>query len=247
MKLTDRTILITGGSSGIGQGLAEALHALGNQVIVTGRRQDRLEALCQAHPGMAFFVMDVADRASVRQGVEQVQQKFPGLDVLINNAGIQRRFDFTESEPVLESLGEEVDTNLNGLLWTTTAFLPLLKQNTPASIINVSSGLGYAPLALMPVYCATKAAVNSLSLSLRHQLRDSGVQVINLAPPAVETELDQGQRGSNGPPVMSLDNFVEAALSALQGSEEDIAIGMAEQLRQSMRSDPPGTFARMNA
>lgn len=246
MQLTNRTILITGGSSGIGQGLAKVLHQLGNQVIVTGRRKDRLEALCQAHPGMQFFVMDVSKPESIRQGVEQTQLICPKLDVLINNSGIQRNLDLLNEELSLEALGEEIDTNLNGLIWTTAAFLPLLKQNTPASIVNVSSGLGYSPLAMMPVYGATKAAVNSLSLSLRHQLRDSQIQVINLAPPAVESELDQGRRGSNGPPVMTLDSFVEAAIQALQSGEEDIAIGMAEQLRQGSRSDPAGTFARMN-
>lgn len=253
MDLHKRTILITGGSSGIGRGLAQAFHRIGNQVIVVARHEAALEALCKEHAGMAHYVADVSDLASVRKLAEQVSRDFPHLNALVNNAGIQRPYDYSQdTSPLLEDLRTEVDTNLNGLIWMTAAFLPLLKRNTPASIINVSSGLGYVPLARTPVYSATKAAVNSFSLSLRHQLRESGIEVINLAPPAVETALDQGERarlaaqGQRPPQVMPLEEFTQAAMAALQQGEEDIAVGLADHLRSASRSNPQEAFAQLN-
>lgn len=247
MKLKNRTVLITGGSSGIGKGLAEVFYRLGNQVVVTGRNEDPLKKMCEAHPGMKYFTLDVSDPNSVRTAAEYVGKEFPQLDCLINNAGIQLRHDFAQEElPALEYLSQEVNINLNGLIWMSTAFLPLLKQNKPATLMNVSSGLGFVPIAKMPVYCATKAAVHSFTLSLRHQLRPEGVEVIELVPPAVETRLDDGKREQNIPFQMTVAAFIDSTLQALQTDEEEIAIGSAEQLRSHLHNDPKAAFTQMN-
>ncbi|MEZ0368375.1 MAG: SDR family oxidoreductase [Candidatus Sericytochromatia bacterium] len=247
MKLKDRTVLITGGSSGIGKGLAEVFYRLGSQVVVTGRQAEPLQALCEAHPGMAWFTMDVSDPESVRAAAKKAAAEFPRLDCLINNAGIQHRVDFSQEEmPALEELSQEVNVNLNGLIWMTSAFLPLLRQNSPASIINVSSGLGFVPIAKMPIYCATKAAVHSFTQSLRHQLKPGGIEVIELVPPAVETRLDDGKREQNIPFQLTVAAFIDSTLQALQTDDVEIFIGAADHLRQNLQKDPNAAFSQMN-
>jgi len=247
MKLKDRTVLITGGSSGIGKGLAEVFYRLGNQVIVTGRQEEPLKKMCDTHPGMVYYLLDVSDPDAVRATAERIAQDHPRLDCLVNNAGVQRRFDFTrEVMPELEDLSQEVNINFNGLIWMTTAFMPLLKKNKPASIVNVSSGLGFVPIAKMPIYCATKAAVHSFTQSLRHQLRPEGIEVIEIVPPAVETRLDDGKREQNIPFQLTVAAFIDSTLQALQTDAEEIAIGGAEQLRQGLQEDPQAIFAKMN-
>lgn len=248
MELKDRTVLITGGSSGIGKGLAEMFYRFDSHVIVTGRKEAPLQKLCEKNPGMQYFVMDVASPESVRQAVQKIESEHPRLDCLINNAGIQRSIDFTqESFPDFEALTHEVNTNLLGLIWMTTAFLPLLKRNQPASIINVSSGLSFVPMAQMPVYCATKAGVHSFSQSLRHQLRHSGVNVVELMPPAVESNLDPNRRLAEGVSELPVASFMDSVLTALLHDEQEIAIGAAQLLRQGALSDHSQTFQRINA
>lgn len=247
MKVKNRTVLITGGSSGIGKGLAEVFYRLGNQVIVAGRQEAALQKVCETHPGMSYIVFDVADADSVRRAAAELAERHPALDCLINNAGVQNRFDFAQEElPELAALSEEIDINLKGLIWTTTALLPQLRKNTGATIINVSSGLGFVPIAKMPVYCATKAAVHSFTQSLRHQLKSEGIGVIELIPPAVETRLDQGKREQNIPFQLSVAAFIDASLQALQTEAEEIAIGSAENLREKSQQDPAAAFAQMN-
>ena len=168
MKMHSNTIFITGGTSGIGKGLAEAFHKLGNQVIISGRREDRLRSVCAANPGMRQFVLDVTDLASVKNTARKVIEEFPALNCVFNNAGMQRRHDFASGKPVNDSaVLAEIQTNLLGLIRVSAEFLPHLKHQQDAILLNVSSGLAFAPLAIFPVYCATKAAVHSFSLSLR--------------------------------------------------------------------------------
>lgn len=247
MEIKDRTVLITGGGSGIGKGLAEVFYRFGGQVIVTGRKEEPLRAMCEKRPGMKYFVMDVANPDSVRKAAEHIRTEHPKLDCLVNNAGIQRHYDFTgETLPSLEDLCREVDTNLKGLIWMTTAFLPILKANAPATLINVSSGLSYVPIAQMPVYSATKAAVHSFTMSLRHQLRNSGVRVHELMPPPVETSLDSDRKLPDGSSELSVAGFVDATLTALLADDDEIAIGTAELLRAGAQSDLQKAFARIN-
>jgi uncharacterized oxidoreductase len=190
MKLSGNTILITGGGSGIGRGLAEAFHALGNQVIITGRRKQALDETTKANPGMKSLTLDVQDPAAIRTFASQAAAEFPSLNVLINNAGIMRTEKLIAQQPDLADAEAIVTTNLLGPIRLTAALLPLLQRQPSSTIVNVSSGLAFLPLALTPTYCATKAAMHSYSLSLRYQLRATTTEVLELIPPYVATESD---------------------------------------------------------
>jgi len=232
MKMSSNTIFITGGTSGIGKGLAEAFHHLGNQVIISGRREDRLQGICAANPGMRHFVLDVTDLNAVRNIAQKVKEEFPGLNCVFNNAGVQRRHNFAAGKPIDDpAMLAEIQTNLLGLIRVSAEFLPHLKNQQSATLLNVSSGLAFVPRALFPVYCATKAAVHSFSLSLRHQLRDSNVKVIELIPPYVATELGGGAQAPAGAlRQMPLETFVAETMKELAGDAEEIAIGGAKNL-----------------
>ncbi|HYL85442.1 MAG TPA: SDR family NAD(P)-dependent oxidoreductase [Candidatus Angelobacter sp.] len=233
MKMQSNTILITGGTSGIGKGLAEAFHRLGNQVVITGRREERLRSIAAANPGMRYFPMDVADPQSVSSTSAKILGEFPALNCVFNNAGIQNRHDFASGQPVNDAaILAEVQTNLLGLIRVTLEFLPQLKKQPDAVLLNVSSGLAFVPMAVFPVYCATKAAVHSFTLTLRQQLRNSGMRVIELIPPYVATELG----GPSKPPApgalrqMPLETFVAETMKELAGDADEIAIGGAKNL-----------------
>ena len=249
MKMSSNTIFITGGTSGIGKGLAEAFHQLGNQVIISGRREDRLQSICAANPGMRHFVLDVTDLHSVRKTAQKVIEEFPGLNCVFNNSGVQRRHNFATGDPIDDSaVLAEIQTNLLGLIRVSDAFLPHLKNQQNATLLNVSSGLAFVPRALFPVYCATKAAVHSFSLSLRHQLRDSTVKVIELIPPYVATELGGGLPAPpGGLHQMPLETFITETMKELAGHADEIAIGGAKNLLASTSPDNVKMiFANMN-
>lgn len=232
MKMRSNTIFITGGTSGIGKGLAEAFHKLGNQVIISGRREDRLRSVCAANPGMRYFLLDVTDLASVRNTARKVIDEFPSLNCVFNNSGVQRRHDFAAGKTVDDAaVLAEIQTNLLGLIRVTAEFLPHLKNRQNATLLNVSSGLAFVPLSIFPVYCATKAAVHSFSISLRRQLRDSKVKVIELIPPYVATELggvSTAPAGAMRP--MPLETFIAETMKELEGVEDEIAIGGSKNL-----------------
>jgi uncharacterized oxidoreductase len=232
MKMQSNTIFITGGTSGIGRGLAEAFHKLGNQVIIAGRREDRLRTICAANPGMRHFVLDVTDLNSVRNTARRVIEEFPGLNCVFNNSGVQRRHDFAAGKPIDNtSLLEEFNTNVIGLIRVSAEFLPHLKNQQSATLLNVSSALAFVPIAIFPVYCATKAAVHSFSLSLRHQLRESNVKVIELIPPYVATELGgDGKRPAGALQQMPLETFIAETMKELAGDADEIAIAGAKNL-----------------
>ncbi len=184
MNLTNNTILITGGGSGIGRGLAEAFHALGNQVVISGRTQKSLDEVTAANPGMKSLTLDVADAEAVKQFANRVIADFPKLNVLVNNAGIMRNENLLEnSERQLADAEATVTTNLLGPIRLTAAVLPHLRKQAQAAVINVTSGLAYVPLAMTPTYSATKAAIHSYTESLRYQLKDTSIEVKELIPP----------------------------------------------------------------
>jgi len=232
MRMHSNTIFITGGSSGIGKGLAEAFHKLGNQVIISGRRAERLQDNCAANPGMRHSVLDVTDPGAIRDVSAQVLREFPRLNCVINNAGIQRRLNLSAGFDD-RAVTNEINTNLLGVIRVAAAFIPHLMKQENGVLINVSSGLAFVPMAGQPVYCATKAAVHSLTLSLRHQLKSSGVKVVELIPPWVETELGgvskTGRRPAGRGP-MPLDAFIEAAMRELAGDADEVAIAQAKNL-----------------
>jgi uncharacterized oxidoreductase len=232
MKMHSNTIFVTGGTSGIGKGLAEAFHRLGNQVIISGRREDHLGTICAANPGMRYYVLDVMDLASVREVARRVTEEFPQLNCVFNNSGIQRRHNFAAGKSIDDAaMVAEIQTNLVGLIRVTSEFLPHLKTQPVATLLNVSSGLAFVPLSAFPVYCATKAAVHSFSLTLRQQLRDSTVKVIELIPPYVATELGGNAQAPPGAlRQMPLETFVAETMKELAGDGDEVAIGGAKNL-----------------
>jgi uncharacterized oxidoreductase len=219
MILTGNTILITGGGSGIGRGLAEAFHALGNKVIIAGRRQNVLDKTTEANPGLASDVLDLEDPAAVREFAARVTSQHPALNVLINNAGILKLENLKSQKEDSGDAEAMVTTNLLGPIRLTAALLPHLQKQPRAAILNVSSGLGFVPLPLAPTYSATKAALHSYTQSLRVQLRDTPVQVIEIIPPYVQTELG-GSQQTNDPRAMPLKEFIAETMQILKSQPE---------------------------
>jgi uncharacterized oxidoreductase len=219
MKMTDNTILITGGGSGIGRGLAEAFHRLGNQVVITGRTRKSLNETCAANPGMKSLTLDVSDPKSIQSFAAQVTKEFPSLNVIINNAGMMQPENLLE-KPDASAAEKTVATNLLGPIWLTSALLPSLRKQPRATIMTVSSGLAFVPLAMTPTYCATKAAIHSYTQSLRYQLKSTNVEVIELIPPYVQTTL-MGDQQAEDPRAMPLKEFIDEVMSILQ-SQPDV-------------------------
>jgi uncharacterized oxidoreductase len=211
MKTTDNTILITGGGSGIGRGLAEAFHRLGNQVIIAGRGQKTLDETTAANPGMKSLTLDVSDPKSIQSFAAQLTKDYPSLGVLINNAGMMRPENLLEQPNDLSDAETTIATNLLGPIRLTAALLPSLRKQPRATIMNVSSGLAFVPLAMTPTYCATKAAIHSYTQSLRYQLKATNIDVIELIPPYVATTL-MGDQQANDPNAMPLNDFIEEVM-----------------------------------
>jgi len=247
MNLSGNTILITGGGSGIGRGLAEAFHALGNTVIIAGRRQQALDETTAANPGMKSIVFDVQDAASIRGFAAQVTAEFPALNVLINNAGIMREEKLLAQQEDLADAEAIVATNLLGPIRLTAALLPVLQKQSSATIMNVSSGLAFVPLVLTPTYCATKAAIHSYTQSLRYQLRTSAIEVLELIPPYVATHL---MNGADDPRAMPLEAFLTEVMSILKTvpTPEEICVENVKGLRLAAEQNRyEGTFKGLNA
>jgi len=235
MKTTGNTILITGGGSGIGRGLAEAFHALGNQVIIAGRRKQALDATTAANPGMASLTLDIEDPANIRSFAARVAKLYPALNVLINNAGIMRIEKLHGQQDHLADAEAIVATNLLGPIRLTAALLPLLQKQPHSVIMNVSSGLAFVPMAPTPTYCASKAAIHSYTQSLRYQLQASTTEVLELIPPYVATYLLDG---ASDPRAMPLDQFIAEVMEILktQPTAAEICVERVKPLRFAAES-----------
>jgi uncharacterized oxidoreductase len=231
MKTSGNTILITGGTSGIGLGFAEKFLSLGNKVIICGRREDRLKQIQSNHPEMGVKKCDVTVAAQREDLFKWIVEHYPDTNILINNAGVQLLGDFTK--PIdMDRLNTEVTTNFIAPIHLSSLFAKHLSGKPEAAIINISSGLAFAPLAFMGVYCATKAAVHSITMSLRHQLKKTSVKVFEIVPPAVDTELGGDRRDDSAQSHggMLVAEFVEEVIKAIENNIFEAAIGQAAGL-----------------
>ena len=214
MRKTGNTILITGGGSGIGLGLAEAFHTLGNHVIIAGRRQLALQQAASAHPGMEWETVDVQDAHALHEFAGRILQKYPKLNVLINNAGIAGLEKLAAGAGHNEMADAIVQTNILAPIRLTSALLPHLQTQAEAAIVNVGSGLAHVPLAAFPTYSASKAFIHSYTQSLRLQLEQTSVKVFEIIPPAVQTSLGGNDPTVPPPPgVMPLRDFIEQTMT----------------------------------
>ena len=236
MDTRNDTILITGGGSGIGKAMAEALHARGAKVIIAGRRQSALDAVAAANPGMATAVLDVENAEDITAFAARVTAEHPELNVVINNAGIM----VPEQEIDLAVAEQIIAINLLGTIRLTAALLPHLKTRPSATIVTVSSGLAFVPLAATPTYNATKAAIHSWSQSLRHQLKDSAIRVIEWAPPAVATDLMPGH--ADNPNSMPLADFTAESLALFEAGHDEI---MVERVKFLSEEEKRGDYAQV--
>ena len=215
MNISGDTILVTGGGSGIGRGLAEGLQRLGATVIIAGRRREALEQVAEANPGMAWATLDIEDAKGVAAFAKMVVRDHPELNVLVNNAGVMRPEDFTAGAVDLAVAEAEITTNLLGPIRLTAALLPHLRSRPASAVVNVSSGLAFVPMAATPTYSATKAALHSFSQSLRRQLKATSTEVIEIIPPYVQTTL-MGDHQADDPRAMPLDDYLRETLELLQ-------------------------------
>ncbi len=246
MQLTKNTILVTGGGSGIGRALAEAFHGCDNTVIIAGRRQAQLDETTAANPGMKSAVLDIGDKQSIESFATHLKQQYPSLNVIIHSAGIMRLEYLTDNK--LDDAEATVATNLLGPIRLNAALLPLLQAQSRASIMTVSSGLAFLPKAMAPTYCATKAAIHSYTQSLRYQLKDTHVQVIELIPPYVQTEL-MGAQQARDPHAMPLSEFIAESLAILKEKPDatEICVERVKPLRFAETSgNYDGLFRNFN-
>jgi uncharacterized oxidoreductase len=233
MRLTGNTVLVTGGGSGIGRGLAVALHEAGNRVVIAGRREEALRAVADQHPGIDYLHLDQSERQSIQRFVDELTGRHTDLNVVVNNAGVMALEDLSEPDPDVAST--VVSTNLLGPIVLTSLLMPTLKAQQHSAIVNVTSALAFVPLAFAPTYSATKSALHAYTESLRFQLQDSGIQVIEIVPPRVQTEM---QGPADDDHTMSLDDFISEALALLASRPHagEVIVNAARGLREAERN-----------
>ena len=248
MNITGNTILITGGGSGIGRALAEALHQAGNQVVIAGRREALLHEVTTANPGMEALLLDIQDKEDVAAFARQAIESFPALNAVIHNAGIMRS-EAVAAGDFLDTAEDTIATNLLGPIRLTAALLPHLLKQPRAAILTISSGLAFVPLATTPTYSATKAAIHSWSMALREQLKATSVEVIEIAPPYVQTEL-LGPQQAVDPAAMPLAEFTSEVMALLesQPASGEIIVERCKPLRFAAENDQVAAiFAQLSA
>lgn len=240
MQTTRNTILITGGSTGIGLALAEAFVKAGNEVLICGRRESRLQEAKQRIPQLHTRVCDIGKKAEREALYQWATSGFPSINMLVNNAGIQKEIDFRTGAAGLSDEESEIDINLTASIHLSALFIPhFLQQKQECAIVNITSGLAFIPLKIVPVYCATKAGLHSFSISLRSQLAKTNVRIFEIAPPIVKTELHreaqarkQSERGIPAPDV------AEATMKAIKNNRYEMIVGQAKSLKGASRIAP---------
>jgi len=243
MKISGNTILLTGGASGIGLALAKRFLERDNEVIICGRREDRLAEVRDEFPQIHTRVCDVAEADQRAELAYWVVSEFPALNILVNNAGIQRRIDLMATEDWNETRSE-IAINLEAPIHLTQLLYPHLATTSDAAIMNVTSGLSFTPLANVPVYCATKAALHSFTLSLRWQLKETEIEVVEIIPPAVDTDLQAPGLHTFG---VNVDEFADHVFAELEAGSVEIAYGTALAASQASRESLGAIYERMNS
>ncbi len=248
MKLSGNTVLITGGSSGIGLAMAEAFLAADNTVIVCARGEARLIEAQRKHPKLHIRVCDVADAEARKELVAFVTDRFSALNILVNNAGVQRDIDLTKGIEEFLSGENEIRVNLEAPIILSTLLIPRLAKNPNPALINVSSGLGFVPMANMPVYCASKAGMHVFSMTMRVQLAPLGMKVFEIVPPAVDTALNSKGRAKRGGYTAGLGptEFVGAVMHGLAKDTFEIGYGMTAGFATASRAQLDRRFAALN-
>jgi uncharacterized oxidoreductase len=242
MKLTGNTIFITGGASGIGRGIAEALHRKGNKVIISGRRKALLDEVALANPGIDTVEFDVTSPVQIANVAKELIAKYPSLNVVINNAGIMPFDDVTG--PLDDSKAVHlINTNLLGPVRVSGAFIEHLKKQPESFIINNSSVAAFIPMTMFALYSATKAAIHSYTLSQRFALRDTSVQVLEITPPWVDTDLVYK---SGDPRAMQLEPFVDEVMKLLETATTEVVVEAAKQLRDAAGPNEHGVVDYLN-
>lgn len=242
MSFTGNTVLITGGTSGIGRALAESLARKGNKIVVAGRRRNLLDEVVEQNPGMQAVELDMNDAADIARVAEQLTRQVPALNAVVHNAGIMRPENLKEGK--LDTAEAVITTNLLGPIRLNAALMPHLLQQPKATIFTVSSGLAFVPLAMTPTYNATKAAIHSYTMSLRYQLRDTGVRVREIIPPWVATEL-MGATPTD-PRAMPLNDFIAEVVKLMDTDADEITVGRVLPLRNAAKGDELKFFQQFN-
>ena len=242
MDLSHNTVLITGGASGIGLAIARRFQAAGSRVIICGRRAEKLDEARAGNPGFITRVADVATASGRDELMRWAVHAFPALNVLVNNAGIQRRLRLADSE-AWDQTQEEIAINLEAPIHLAQLSIGHLSGQPKAAIINVTSGLSFSPLAAVPVYCATKAALHSFTLSLRHQLKGTSIEVVEIIPPAVDTDLGGPGLHTFG---ANVDEFADAVMAKVAAGASEAAFGFAENSSHASREQLDALFERLN-
>ena len=248
MNLNGNTILITGGSSGIGFQMAKEFLAAKNKVIITGRNIEKLKEAKQKLGDVKIIQSDVSNPDSIKELYEQVSKEFSDLNILINNAGVMFSINLQKHNLSASELVKEFDINVKGTIWMNNAFLPLLKKNKNAATVTVSSGLAFVPLPISPIYCSTKAALHSYTQSLRVQLKNTKVKVFELAPPATETELlsDFNEEDMKGISTMTVQAMVADFINGFSKDKFEICPGQSSQLKFMGRFFPAFILKQMS-
>ena len=240
MKTSGNTVLITGGTSGIGLELAVQLQELGNTVIVTGRNQAKLDRVLKDHPAMEGMISDASDPRAIAVLYEKIARQFPALNIVVNNAGIMRKINLQDRGADLEDIGREIEANLLGPIRMVKQFLPLLKEQREAAIVNVSSGIAFVPFPISPIYSAAKAGLHAFTRSLRAQLKNTRIRVIELAPPSTNTGLNDAFSAADlkGVPMMESKAVAKEFIKGLGRDRREILPGLSKVIRVGGRFAP---------
>lgn len=248
MNIQNNTVLITGGATGIGFSLAEKFVKAGNEVIVCGRREEKLKEAKEKLPQIHTKGCDLSKESERKMLFEWISSNFQNINILVNNAGIQRMVDFKKGTEELFAGEDEIEINLKAYVHLSAYFIPILSKKKEAAIINISSGLGFIPLVITPIYSATKAAIHSFSISLRHQLRNTSIKIFEVIPPTVDTQLDKGARARRGQEDRGIkpEDVAKATMEALEKNQYEVAVGMAANLQKGSVNNFDEIFNRMN-